>query len=442
MNKNIGKYSVGYALLKLYLQTAHNKLYYRKVTVTGEENIPKDGPVIFAANHPNHLMDPLAILFTLPGQPVFMARADIFQSKFLAKILNGFKILPIYRQRDGFKTVQNRNEAIAEIVVDHLLKKRKLVIHPEGSTVQSRKVRPLKKGLARLAFQTAEAGNFDLDLKIVPAGIHYGNFSKHGSELLVQYGEPIMLKDYFASYHENSVVTINQLTKDIHIRMMELTPHFKDQDVSDLTMIEEQQLMDTPQSERFLYMQDYANRLAELKESDPAAWTEVQESYKHYRNTLAKGGVKERNLHNFSYPVSNFNMVAAVLASPLALWGTLHHMPSLFLSHKLASIDKDPESYSMMRYASSALTLPIFYGTYMGAMAYFTDWQTSLVYGVSLPLTAFIATRMRNTYEHVYFRGKFHWLKSTKKKLFEQIKASGKSLQEKIKDMDKAKATS
>ena len=52
----------------------------------GVENINPDDHLIFAPNHQNALMDALAVLFTHKGQPVFLARADIFKKKAIASV--------------------------------------------------------------------------------------------------------------------------------------------------------------------------------------------------------------------------------------------------------------------------------------------------------------------------------------------------------------------
>ena len=82
--ENIEKYSAGYALLKSVAGFWHNNVFYRKVIVMGQENINPDDHLIFAPNHQNALMDALAVLFTHNGQPVFLARADIFRKKLMA----------------------------------------------------------------------------------------------------------------------------------------------------------------------------------------------------------------------------------------------------------------------------------------------------------------------------------------------------------------------
>ena len=55
-------------------------------------------------------MDALAVLFTHNGQPVFLARADIFKKKMIAAILYFLKILPVYRIRDGFSSLKANDE--------------------------------------------------------------------------------------------------------------------------------------------------------------------------------------------------------------------------------------------------------------------------------------------------------------------------------------------
>jgi len=131
--ENIEKYSAGYALLKSVAGFWHNNVFYRKVIVLGRENIKPNDHVIFAPNHQNALMDALAVLFTHKGQPIFLARADIFKKKTIASILYFLKILPVYRIRDGFSSVKGNDEIFAK-TIDVLKNKNGLVILPEGNS--------------------------------------------------------------------------------------------------------------------------------------------------------------------------------------------------------------------------------------------------------------------------------------------------------------------
>ena len=66
---------------------------YRRFEIHGEQNIPKDGAVIFGANHSNTLMDALVLLSSNSKRKVFIARGDIFNNPTIARILNFCRII-------------------------------------------------------------------------------------------------------------------------------------------------------------------------------------------------------------------------------------------------------------------------------------------------------------------------------------------------------------
>ena len=105
--ETIEKKSLGYTVLKPYVDRV-TKIFFR-TTSYNYENVPTDEILIYAINHQNALMDALAIISTAKTQPVFLARADIFKKKAVAKILTFLKILPIYRIRDGKESLRNNN---------------------------------------------------------------------------------------------------------------------------------------------------------------------------------------------------------------------------------------------------------------------------------------------------------------------------------------------
>jgi len=117
--ENIEKYSARYALVKQTVAFWHDNIFYRKIIVMGAENINPDHHLIFAPNHQNALMDALAVLFTHKGQPVFLARADIFKKKIIASLLYFLKILPVYRIRYGFSTLKSNDEMILRFLRSH-----------------------------------------------------------------------------------------------------------------------------------------------------------------------------------------------------------------------------------------------------------------------------------------------------------------------------------
>ena len=73
--RSIHRRNLIYQLIYPYARTFFFH-YYGKVEVRGTKNIPRKAPVIFAPNHQNALMDALIVLFSAPGDVVFLAREE------------------------------------------------------------------------------------------------------------------------------------------------------------------------------------------------------------------------------------------------------------------------------------------------------------------------------------------------------------------------------
>jgi 1-acyl-sn-glycerol-3-phosphate acyltransferase len=216
----IENWSLGYVLLRLWVvKLWHDKIYYKKIIISNPENIPESGHFIFTPNHQNALMDALALISVSKTQLVFLARSDIFAKPFIAKLLIFIKILPIYRIRDGFDAVKKNDDVFVK-TVDVVKNQNGLAILPEGNHDGHRRLRPFKKGFARIAFQTEEANNFNMDIKIIPIGLDYSSYDKYQSTLHINFGKPLSVSDYYDIYRENPVKGINKLTNELpdHIR--------------------------------------------------------------------------------------------------------------------------------------------------------------------------------------------------------------------------------
>ena len=178
------------------------KLSYKNILHVGIENIPEDGAIIFAPNHTNTLMDALVALNINRKPKVFVARADIFKNRKLAKILTFLKMMPIMRQRDGLNAVK-KNQEIIDKAVDVLKDKVPFCIFPEGTHQAKYSSLPLSKGIFRIAFQAHEQMP-QVPLYIVPIGIKYGNFFRFRSTIRLEIGTPINVGEFIA---ENANIT-------------------------------------------------------------------------------------------------------------------------------------------------------------------------------------------------------------------------------------------
>ncbi|MBD1830731.1 1-acyl-sn-glycerol-3-phosphate acyltransferase [Microcoleus vaginatus GB1-A2] len=165
--------------------------HFGKIEITGQEHLPKDGPVILAPTHRSRwdaLMMPYSTGQKVTGRDLrFMVTADE------VKGVQGWFI----RNLGGFP-VDLKHPAIGSLRygVELLLDKEMLVIFPEGGIFQDGEVHPIKPGLARLAIQ-AELSKPGLGVKIVPMSIRYRpRIPQWGAHVKIAIGSPICVADY------------------------------------------------------------------------------------------------------------------------------------------------------------------------------------------------------------------------------------------------------
>ena len=194
--------------------------YFRKLKVHGVENVPKDKPVLFLANHQNALLDALLIAGKCGRFAYFLTRAAVFKKSFVSKILKSLQMLPVYRVRDGWNTIANNN-AMFETCSELLLDKEAVVIFPEGSHNLVRRVRPLSKGFTRIVFDTLEKYP-NLDLQLVPVGLNFIEATSCPDSTAIFFGKPINAKDFVNDKRAEGVV---QLKQEVHASIAELTTH-------------------------------------------------------------------------------------------------------------------------------------------------------------------------------------------------------------------------
>jgi 1-acyl-sn-glycerol-3-phosphate acyltransferase len=163
--------------------------YFRKIIVEGKENLPKNRPVILVANHQNALIDPLLLATHTRLNPWFLTRAAVFTNKFVSSLLHFIRMLPVYRVRDGFSTIQ-QNQATFDQTFEVLRKNGTVVIFAEGSHSLVRNLRPLSKGFTRMAFGLKEKYP-ELEPVILPVGLQFSAHMRSGSRVRITFGKVI-----------------------------------------------------------------------------------------------------------------------------------------------------------------------------------------------------------------------------------------------------------
>ena len=146
-----------------WLFTLTVKGYFRSIYIQGFENVPKDGPVIFASNHNSAFMDPIILGVHIKQSVYFLARGEAFKSKLASFFFNLLNMIPVYRPEITPEKV-HKNKEVFQKCYDHLTKGKTIIIFPEGFSKTERRLRKIKTGLARIALGAEEQNNFELGL--------------------------------------------------------------------------------------------------------------------------------------------------------------------------------------------------------------------------------------------------------------------------------------
>ncbi|MBN2863733.1 MAG: 1-acyl-sn-glycerol-3-phosphate acyltransferase, partial [Bacteroidales bacterium] len=257
--ENIEKHSRGYILIRRIFGFWHNNVFYRKVIVLGRNSLNFNDHLIFAPNHQNALMDALAVVFTLNRQPVFLTRADVFKNKIVASILYYLKMLPVYRIRDGYSTLKE-NDEIFNNTIKVIRNKNGLVILPEGNHAGFRRLRQLKKGICRVAFQADEASGFNLKIKIIPVGLEFSHYTRYRQVLTVVYGKPVEVSEYHDLYRKSPEIALNELRKKLSSEMQKVMVHIESEE--DYEAIDElRSLINGPYSDDIKFPKLFRDRI-------------------------------------------------------------------------------------------------------------------------------------------------------------------------------------
>ena len=160
---------IGVEILRTVLRFGFCTL--RRVRVYGAEHVPKEGPVLLAANHVG-MLDMFMIGYRLPRLVHWMAKEELFKNKLVARFIRYFGAYPINR------TVRDTSAARTTF---ELLEKGEIVgIFPQGTRAKKGKPVPkAKAGVVKYAVET--------DTSVLPVAI-WGKTHLFGK--CVRFGEP------------------------------------------------------------------------------------------------------------------------------------------------------------------------------------------------------------------------------------------------------------
>ncbi|MBR4173081.1 MAG: 1-acyl-sn-glycerol-3-phosphate acyltransferase, partial [Clostridia bacterium] len=149
-----------------------------RIEKEGDENEPKSGGVIYAANHMS-CYDPIVIAVTSKRQISFMGKKELFKFKPFGYILKSLGAFPVNRGKGDLGAVK----AGLSILKDE----RVMMLFPEGKRIDKGEIVPAKPGVALFATHAK--------VPVMPIKI-CGEY-KFMHKIKVIYGKPIYLDEYY-----------------------------------------------------------------------------------------------------------------------------------------------------------------------------------------------------------------------------------------------------
>ncbi|SFQ34233.1 lysophospholipid acyltransferase family protein [Hymenobacter arizonensis] len=397
-----------YTLIKPVMQVAL-RVFFRRIEVRHRDRLSMAGPLLFAGNHPNTLMDPLLVGINSRQPVAFLAKSTFFNNPITRAILESGNSIPIYRRQDaeagaGPTTPEQlaaQNEASFGRCYDYLGRGGTIMIFPEGTSVSERRLRPLKTGAARIALGAEARHQFKLGLRVVPIAINYFDPTRFRSDVLLNVAPPIAVADYADLYALDPEAAAEQLTETIREAMERRLVITRDAAEDDFVQQIERTFGDhlNPDDDpdtlfdNFQLSQTLLQALAWFEQNAPARLVAMRQQLQAYRTTLRQHGLTDEALEG-QRRGTIAGLLNLVLGFPVWAYGLLNN----YLPYKLPSMvaqraTKEVEFVAPIMLVVGMITFPMAYALQATAVHHWLthDWRLTTLYVVSLPLTGFYA---------------------------------------------------
>lgn len=379
--------------------------FFRRIEIVGWERVPR-GPVIFAVNHPNGLIDPLFLLCFTPRPVSFLAKAPIFKMPLIGWLARSIGTLPVYRRQDNHETSQNRETFTAARAL--LMRGGAIAIFPEGTTHSEPRLKELKTGAARIALGcSAEECP---GIVIVPTAIFYTAKHSFRSDVLLCFGDPIdVVPVPLDESGEPPREEVEALTDRIESALNTLTLQADSREALDLIARAERvmSLGESGLPEQLALRKRFIAGYTRLRSEDAARLANLQSRFERFESELGDAKLEPETLPAPSVAGSVKTIAMLIITLPLAMIGAIVHYPIYRLIGFLAKrLTKEQELVATIKAVGGMALYPLTYFVVTGVVG----WKFGLSLGIAtvlvLPLFGYIALRFFEQLDDVIGRSR------------------------------------
>jgi hypothetical protein len=321
------------------------------------------------------------------------------------------KMMPIYRIRDGISSLGQNEEIFNEttgILRNH---HSPLGIFPEGNHGDKRRLRPLVKGIFRIAFRGQADFGENPGIQILPVGIDYKHYQKFGQTLYINIGQPIEVSEYWAMFEENQAVATNALrdrlagemrkcmidiqTEEYYETYMGLREFYRPE------MYKRLEIKTDKLSDRFKADKVLISMLDKISESNPEKIKLFDSKFQRYSKIRDTFNLRDWVFRKAKFSViwSCLSLLGLIVLLPLFLLGLFNNWPHFYIPSKITKRIKDTQFKSTALWGTGIAIQAIYYFILsILALVFLPHWWIALIYIITLPLTGLIAYRIRCWY--------------------------------------------
>jgi 1-acyl-sn-glycerol-3-phosphate acyltransferase len=212
-----------YPLIRFIAQIYVHAWY--RVEVFGKA-VPAKGPLLVCCNHTNGLPDAGLMIISTRRPLRFLAKYTVFSMPVVGQLARMANAIPVYRKKDGVP--MERNQVAFEAAFTALRAGEAVCLFPEGESGTAMRVRPpLKTGIGRMGLGALQ-GHPDLDVRVLPLGVHIFDRNRFRSRIQLLVGEPFSIAGHAAAYEADPHAAVPALMAEIERSLRDVAPDLRD----------------------------------------------------------------------------------------------------------------------------------------------------------------------------------------------------------------------
>ena len=413
-------------LFVLYIVQTSFGIFYKKEIKHNQERFTRQGPCIIICNHPNTMVDVMNVAKSKKTTVHFLANASMFSTAFTNWFFTTFFTIKVERPKDvDGRRIDNKDSFIK--AAEFLGRYGTLLIAAEGTSKLERRLRKLKTGSARIAFDTMKRNNWNLPLCFLPVGITYENPKMANYDLFYNYGEPIEVVNYKEQYEADPNKAVKQLTKDVQSSMQNLLLHTEPEDddvdklVQKLERIHKNEF-GNKHGEQWFISKRWIGKFLDLKYKHEDKYQSLKKKINNYCYAITQNKLTDQSIQEKGSTILKW-LGLIVFSAPAAI-GWVNSIPAFHLP--------DFAIRKAKLYPGYTATVKLMLTVFLCPIFYWIQWKLiTLCTGSSIWYTAYVGAAILLGYFALYYyrrwkqyQADFRWnrLKKQNHTLYNNIK--------------------